>query len=112
MDNTGKMGKPMRHRNLLPLLALAGLALVAATGCGGAATASAGSSAKSTKLTLVAYSTPREAYEQRIPAFEKAAGGKGVTFDPSYGSSREQSRAVADPLPADVVGFSLEPAIT
>ena len=64
------------------------------------------------KLTLVAYSTPREVYEQLIPAFGKIEGGDGVTFEQSYASSGEQSRAVASGLPADIVAFSLAPDIT
>jgi sulfate transport system substrate-binding protein len=59
----------------------------------------------------VAYSTPREAYEEIIPAFQKTAQGQGVSFDQSYGSSGEQSRAVEAGLPADVVEFSLAPDI-
>src|SRR5436309_855638 len=72
----------------------------------------AAGSARDTKLTLVAYSTPKEAYVQLIPAFQKTAAGNGVSFSQSYGSSGEQSRAVAAGLNADVVAFSLEPDIT
>jgi sulfate/thiosulfate transport system substrate-binding protein len=60
----------------------------------------------------VAYSTPREAYEAIIPAFQKSSAGTGVDFDQSYGASGEQSRAVEAGLPADVVAFSLEPDVT
>src|SRR6266536_6717905 len=72
----------------------------------------AAGTARDTKLTLVAYSTPKEAYAQLIPAFQKTAAGNGVGFSQSYGSSGEQSRAVAAGLNADVVAFSLEPDIT
>jgi sulfate transport system substrate-binding protein len=89
------------------LVALVGLVLVAA--CGGT---SDGTEGGGSKLTLAAYSTPREVYEELIPAFEKTAAGKRVSFDQSYGSSGEQSRAVEAGLPADVVAFSLEPDIT
>lgn len=65
-----------------------------------------------TTLTLVAYSTPREAYEAIIPLFQATPAGQGVEFQPSYGSSGEQSRAVEGGLPADVVALSLEPDIT
>jgi sulfate/thiosulfate transport system substrate-binding protein len=78
----------------------------AACGGGDAAGASGG------KLTLVAYSTPREAYEEIIPAFQKTGPGRGVSFDQSYGSSGEQSRAVEAGLPADVVALSLAPDVT
>ncbi len=63
-------------------------------------------------LTLIAYSTPEEAYKKLIPAFNATPEGKGVSFDQSYASSGEQSRAVEGGLPADVVEFSLEPDIT
>ena len=69
-------------------------------------------SARDTKLTLVAYSTPKEAYGQLISAFQKTGAGNGVSFSQSYGASGEQSRAVAAGLDADVVAFSLEPDIT
>jgi sulfate transport system substrate-binding protein len=64
------------------------------------------------KLSLVAYSTPQEAYEEIIPAFAKTPAGQGVTFSQSYGASGDQSRAVQSGLPADVVALSLEPDMT
>ncbi|HYN91118.1 MAG TPA: extracellular solute-binding protein, partial [Thermoleophilaceae bacterium] len=104
-------------RSLSPLLA--GLALLAmlvvvASGCGGTSNDSnaSGGSGGGGKLTLVAYSTPEEAYKELIPAFNETPEGKGVGFDQSYASSGEQSRAVEGGLPADVVEFSLEPDIT
>jgi sulfate/thiosulfate transport system substrate-binding protein len=87
--------------------ALAFAALV--TACGGTSTGAAGDGAK---LTLVAYSTPREVYAQLTKDFAKTDAGKGVTFEESYGSSGEQSRAVEAGLPADVVAFSLAPDVT
>jgi sulfate transport system substrate-binding protein len=62
-------------------------------------------------LTLVAYSTPREAYEEIIPLFQATEAGAGVTIDTSFGSSGEQSRAVESGLPADIVALSLAPDI-
>jgi sulfate transport system substrate-binding protein len=64
------------------------------------------------KLALVAYSTPKDAYSKIIPAFQKTAVGKGVSFSQSYGASGEQARAVVQGLPADVVELSLPPDIT
>jgi sulfate/thiosulfate transport system substrate-binding protein len=84
---------------------------VLVAGCGGGDTSGSGGG-DGAKLTLVAYSTPREVYEDLIPAFAKTKAGSGVTFDQSYASSGEQSRAVASGLPADVVAFSLEPDVT
>jgi sulfate/thiosulfate transport system substrate-binding protein len=105
-----------RKRLLAPLLAaLAALAmLVAVSGCGGSSTDSeaSGGDGKGGKLTLVAYSTPEEAYKELIPAFNKTSEGKGVSFSQSYAASGEQSRAVEGGLPADVVEFSLEPDMT
>src|SRR6266508_929551 len=71
----------------------------------------AAGASRDVKLTLVAYSTPKEAYGQLIPAFQKSAAGRGVSFSQSYGASGEQSRAVASGLDADVVAFSLAPDI-
>ena len=65
-----------------------------------------------TKLTLVAYSTPKEAFSKLIPAFQGTAAGKGVSFDQSYGASGDQARAVISGLKADVVFLSLEPDMT
>jgi sulfate/thiosulfate transport system substrate-binding protein len=104
-----------RKRLLAPLLAaVAALAmLVVASGCGGSSTDSASAGEEGGgKLTLVAYSTPEEAYKELIPAFNKTPEGNGVGFSQSYASSGEQSRAVEGGLPADVVEFSLEPDIT
>jgi sulfate/thiosulfate transport system substrate-binding protein len=100
-------------------LALAPAALMAASGvvaCGGTSGASDQASASGdgggkTTLTLVAYSTPQEAYEAIVPAFQETPAGKGVTFDQSYGASGEQSRAVEGGLPADLVAFSLAPDV-
>ena len=86
----------------------AALALAAlVSGCGGTSEAAADGS----KLTLVAYSTPREVYAQLTKDFAATGAGEGVSFDESYGSSGEQSRAVESGLPADVVAFSLAPDV-
>ena len=87
---------------------LLGAGMLLAAGCGG----SGGSGGGSDKLTLVAYSTPREAYEQLIPEFQKTEAGKGVGFSQSYGASGDQSRAVQNGLAADVVTLALEPDMT
>ena len=65
-----------------------------------------------TKLTLVAYSTPKEAFGKIIPAFQKTPAGKDVSFDQSYGASGDQARALVNGLPGDVVDLSLEPDMT
>jgi sulfate/thiosulfate-binding protein len=74
-----------------------------------------GAQAASTKttLSLVAYSTPKDAYGKIISAFQAtSAGGKDVSFSQSYGASGDQARAVAAGLSADVVALSLEPDIS
>jgi sulfate/thiosulfate-binding protein len=63
-------------------------------------------------ISLVAYSTPRDAYTKLIPAFTSTSAGSGTSFQQSYGASGEQARAVIAGLKADVVGFSLEPDMT
>ena len=63
------------------------------------------------KLVLAAYTTPREAYAEIIPAFQKYwkdKSGQNVTFEESYQGSGAQSRAVAEGFEADVVALSLE----
>ncbi len=65
-----------------------------------------------TKLTLVAYSTPKEAFGKIIPAFQKTPAGKDVSFDQSYAASGDQTRALINGLPGDVVDLSLEPDMT
>jgi sulfate/thiosulfate-binding protein len=98
----------MRTRTLLISIALLA-ALAVVSGCGGQSGASSGGDKK---LTLAAYSTPKEAYAELIPAFQKTGPGKGVSFDQSYAASGEQERAVEGGLPADLVALSLEPDVT
>ena len=83
---------------VLATIGIAAAALAALAACGG-----------EPSVSLVAYSTPREAYEDLIPAFQATDAGSGVQFSESYGASGEQSRAVEAGLPADIVEFSLEP---
>ena len=91
---------------------LAVAALTAAILAGIAALASgAGARSSGTRLSLVAYSTPRDAYAKLIPEFQKTAAGKDVDFDQSYGASGEQARAVKSGLKADIVALSLEPDV-
>ena len=64
-----------------------------------------------TQLSLVAYSTPREAYGKLIPMFQKTPQGEDVSFRQSYGASGEQARAVRAGLDADIVALSLAPDV-
>jgi sulfate transport system substrate-binding protein len=86
---------------------------VLATALAVAAPAAAATGAKAGgSISLVAYSTPKEAYGQIIPAFQKTKAGSGISFQQSYAGSTEQAQAVVNGLHADVVALSLEPDIT
>jgi sulfate/thiosulfate-binding protein len=91
---------------LLTVLAVAGAA-AALSACG----SSASGSSNGGKLSLVAYSTPKEAYAALIPAFQATPAGKGVDFTQSFGPSGDQTRAVIAGLPADIVALSLAPDV-
>jgi sulfate transport system substrate-binding protein len=84
-------------------------------GCGGGASDVAGGSstpAAETTLTLVAYAVPEPGWSKIIPAFTATPEGKGVGVTTSYGASGDQSRAVQDGKPADIVNFSVQPDVT
>jgi sulfate transport system substrate-binding protein len=99
------------------------LLLAILTACGGSLagdTTSAKSSAnqqsgqsagEEVKLILGAYTTPREAYRELIPIFQKIwkdKTGQGVIFEESYLGSGAQSRAIIEGFEADVAALSLE----
>jgi sulfate/thiosulfate-binding protein len=100
------MSKGKKKRRPGGLVARVGIAVVALSATVGiAACGSSGSS-----LSVVAYSTPQQVYEQGLePAFKKTSDGKDVDFSNSFGASGDQSRAVESGQPADVVEFSLQP---
>ncbi len=100
-------------------LLFAGGVVLAACGGSSDTTANSSSSASSsssgghsTQLALVAYSTPKKAYDALTAAYALTSQGKGVSFSQSFGPSGAQSRAVASGQPADVVAFSTEPDIS
>src|SRR5690349_8758060 len=83
--------------------------------CGGGSSDVAGGSSTApaeTTLTLVAYAVPEPGWSKIIPAFAATPEGKGVAVTTSYGASGDQSRAVVDGKPADIVNFSVEPDVT
>jgi sulfate/thiosulfate transport system substrate-binding protein len=88
------------------------LALLVAGAIGIVASQDASATAKSGTIRLVAYSTPREAYDKLIDDFNDTPAGRDTSFEQSYGASGEQARAVINGLRADVVAFSLEPDMT
>jgi len=99
------------------LRAVAALAATASlvAACGGGSSDVAGDTggAKAeTTLTLVAYAVPEPGWSAIIPAFAATEEGKGVAVTTSYGASGDQSRAVVDGKPADIVNFSVEPDVT
>src|SRR5438105_15574987 len=88
-------GRRSRPTAAAVLAALAGAGLIA--GCGGssdAATAGSGASksagAGKTQLALVAYSTPKTAYDALTTAFAQTAAGQGISFSQSFGASGAQ----------------------
>jgi sulfate/thiosulfate-binding protein len=102
------------HKTLLLSFLL--VALIA-TACGGGASENANQSPSKgdIKLTLGAYTTPREAYGEIIPLFQKYwkdKTGQMVTFEESYQGSGAQSRAIVEGFEADVAALSLEADIT
>jgi len=97
----------MRHPILGIVLGLAAVASVLAATATGAPNAPARSA--DTRLSLVAYSTPREAYAKLISNFQNTSDGDGVSFTQSYGASGEQARAIKAGLKADIAALSLAP---
>jgi sulfate/thiosulfate-binding protein len=82
--------------------------------CGGGASDVAGGDRQGdaeTTLTLVAYAVPEPGWSKITPAFAATEEGKGVAVTTSYGASGDQSRAVVDGKPADLVNFSVEPDV-
>jgi sulfate/thiosulfate-binding protein len=60
-------------------------------------------------LSLVAYSTPRDAYASLIPLFQRTPEGDDVSFTQSYGASGDQTRSIKAGLDADIAALSLAP---
>jgi sulfate/thiosulfate-binding protein len=105
------------RRRLRTAVVVVCLAAAALTACGSSGTKTAGpadsaAALPAAQLSLVAYSTPQDAYDEITAAFSKTAIGRNITFTKSYGASGDQSRAVESGLAADVVAFSLEPDMT
>jgi sulfate transport system substrate-binding protein len=97
-------------------LFLVGVSLsVAIAACSGGNTSSSegGSSAANkdeVELTLVSFAVTKAAHDQIIPKFVeqwKKEHNQTVKFNPSYGGSGTQTRAVSDGLEADVVHLAL-----
>src|ERR1039457_2539134 len=117
------MSNMIKTRRLVSTAVVAGLAATSLAACGGSSDTASTSSASSsgggsssggstTQLALVAYSTPKKAYDALTAAFAQTTGGKGISFGESFGASGSQSRAVDSGQPADVVAFSTTPDMT
>ena len=96
-------------RNRLPILAIVAVVAVAGLLASVSTALAAADRTSGTRLSLVAYSTPREAYGALTSLFGKTTAGKDVDFSQSYGASGEQTRAVKAGLKADIVALSLAP---
>jgi sulfate/thiosulfate-binding protein len=92
-------------RNRLAVAATVVIAALAA----GVAVESAPARSAGVTLSLVAYSTPRDAYASLIPLFQRTPEGDGVSFTQSYGASGDQTRAIKAGLEADIAALSLAP---
>jgi len=106
-----------RLRSRTRLRAAVALAVTATmlTACGGGASDVVGDKAgekADTTLNVIAYAVPEPGWSKIIPAFAATPEGKGVAVTTSYGASGDQSRAVVDGKPADLVNFSVEPDVT
>ena len=90
----------------------AGVLTVGVAACGSDSGGGSGDGEVSGDISLVAYSTPQEVYEEQLgPDFQKGEGSEtNITY--SFGSSGDQSRAVEAGAPADVVHLPLEPDMT
>lgn len=116
------MAKNVRISSLWKVIALL-LAASLLAACGSPAAAPAGqetaapsggqaaSQGEPLKLILGAYTTPREAYQELIPMFQKQwkeKTGQDVVFEESYLGSGAQSRAIVEGFEADIAALSLE----
>ncbi len=105
-------------RSAAQTAATLGTSLVFLGGCGGSSDSSSGAAggsasfSGSAQLALVAYSTPKKAFDALTAAFVAKPGGKGVGFTQSFGASGAQSRAVDSGQAADIVAFSTAPDLT
>ncbi|WFR74341.1 sulfate ABC transporter substrate-binding protein [Prescottella defluvii] len=107
----------MKHRSRLFLTALATIGAVALTACSGGSSdvvggtdAAVGGGAGA--VNMFAFGVPKPGYDKVTAGFARTDEGQGVTFNPSYGASGDQSRKVKDGAQADFVSFSVEPEIT
>jgi sulfate transport system substrate-binding protein len=82
--------------------------VLALSACGGDSEASG----QSETIALSGFSILEAANEGIFEDFKGTDAGEGVGFEPSYGASGDQSRAVVAGADADVVHYSLETDVT
>lgn len=85
--------------------------VLALSACGGDDGGS-GSDGGGETIALSGFSILEAANEGIFEDFKDSDGGDGVEFEPSYGASGDQSRAVLAGANADVVHYSLETDVT
>src|SRR5688572_11235336 len=109
-----KINKRSQGRMAAAVSASAVLALgVAACGSDDDATgSSSGGGDVSGEISVLAYSTPQEVYEEHLGPDFQSGDGSEVDLAYSFGSSGDQSRAAEAGAPADVIHLALEPDMT
>jgi sulfate transport system substrate-binding protein len=90
------------RRRLTIAAALAAASALVLTACG-----SGGGAGDADTIKIVGFAVPEAANKAIAEKFEETPAGEGVGFTTSYGASGDQSRAVADGLPADYVHLSV-----
>lgn len=98
-------------KNFKAAVALVATGVLALSACGGGDSAS-GSDGGDTTIALSGFSILEAANEGIFEDFQGTDAGDGVEFQPSYGASGDQSRAVVAGADADVVHYSLETDVT
>jgi sulfate transport system substrate-binding protein len=98
-------------KNFKAAVALAVAGVLALSACGGDDGASA-SGGDGDTIALSGFSILEAANEGIFEDFQGTDAGEGVEFQPSYGASGDQSRAVVAGADADVVHYSLETDVT
>jgi sulfate/thiosulfate transport system substrate-binding protein len=95
------------NKKLMGVVALAAMGVLTLSACGGDA-----SGGDAEVINLSAFSVMEAANEPVFGDFQATDQGEGVEFEPSYGPSGDQSRAVVAGSDADVVHYSLETDVT
>lgn len=92
------MRTPATRPTILAVSAVLGAALI--SGCAGEPDG---------QITLVGFAAPAEANNEVFNSFTETPAGQGAQKAESYGASGDQSRSVANGLPADLVHLSISP---